>query len=103
MILHAYVDAYVLCVCIVGHGYTTLPDDGLEPVRCLGPQAHYTGGISRDFTPRQEGQETSQPPPMIVIRDCKIVYIYTYIRGAYDKFSDFFRMGTFIDSTHLKL
>ena len=21
MILHAYVDVYVLCVCIVGHGY----------------------------------------------------------------------------------
>ena len=29
MILHAYVDIYVLCVCIVGHGgdYTTLPFD----------------------------------------------------------------------------
>ena len=26
-----------------------------------------------------------------------------YIRGAYDKFPDFFRMGTFIDSTHMKL
>ena len=27
MILHAYVDVYVLCVCIVGHGhgYTTHP------------------------------------------------------------------------------
>ena len=23
------------------------------------------------------------------------------IRGAYDKFPDFFRMGTFIDSTHM--
>ena len=23
MILHAYVDVYVFCVCIVGHGYTT--------------------------------------------------------------------------------
>ena len=27
----------------------------------------------------------------------------SYIRGAYDKFPDFFRMGTFIDSTHMKL
>ena len=26
-----------------------------------------------------------------------------YIRGAYDKFPDFFCMGTFIDSTHMKL
>ena len=26
-----------------------------------------------------------------------------YIRGTYDKFPDFFRMGTFIDSTHMKL
>ena len=26
-----------------------------------------------------------------------------YLRGAYDKFPDFFRMGTFIDSTHKKL
>ena len=25
------------------------------------------------------------------------------IRGAYDKFPDFFRMDTFIDSTHMKL
>ena len=24
------------------------------------------------------------------------------IRGAYDKFPDFFRMGTFIDSMHMK-
>ena len=26
-----------------------------------------------------------------------------YVRGAYDKFPDFFRMDTFIDSTHMKL
>ena len=25
------------------------------------------------------------------------------VRGTYDKFPDFFRMGTFIDSTHMKL
>ena len=25
------------------------------------------------------------------------------VRGVYDKFPDFFRMGTFIDSTHMKL
>ena len=31
------------------------------------------------------------------------IYIYIYIRGAYDKFPDFFRMGTFIYSTHMKL
>ena len=28
---------------------------------------------------------------------------YLKLRGAYDKFPDFFRMGTFIDSTHMKL
>ena len=27
----------------------------------------------------------------------------SYIRGAYDKFPDFSRIGTFIDSTHMKL
>ena len=26
-----------------------------------------------------------------------------YIRGSFDKFPDFFRMGTFIDSTHMQL
>ena len=26
-----------------------------------------------------------------------------YIRGAYDKFPEFFRIGIFIDSTHMKL
>ena len=38
---------------------------------------------------------------------CVSVYIYIYIyiciRRAYDKFPDFFRVGTFIDSTHMKL
>ena len=28
---------------------------------------------------------------------------YMKIRGAYDEFPVFFRMGTFIDSTHIKL
>ena len=28
---------------------------------------------------------------------------YKYIRGANDKFPDFFRMGSFIDSPHMKL
>ena len=27
----------------------------------------------------------------------------TFLRGTYDKFPDFFRVGTFIDSTHMKL
>ena len=31
------------------------------------------------------------------------IYIYIYTRGAYDKFLDFFRIGIFIDSTHMKL
>ena len=31
------------------------------------------------------------------------MHIYKYIRCAYDKFPDFLRMGTFIDSTHMKL
>ena len=43
----------------------------------------------------------------IVNRECENVY-YTLpylgdIRGIYDKFPDFFLMGTFIDSTHMKL
>ena len=32
-----------------------------------------------------------------------IFFIYIYIRGEYDKFLDVFRMGNFIDSTHMKL
>ena len=31
------------------------------------------------------------------------MYIYIYIRGSLNKFTDFFCMGTFIDSTHMKL
>ena len=31
------------------------------------------------------------------------IYIYIYIRGSLNKFPDFFRIGTFIDSTHIKL
>ena len=29
--------------------------------------------------------------------------VYEYVRGSLNKFPDFFRMGTFIDSTHMKL
>ena len=42
MILHAYVDVYVLCVCIVGHSYTTLDHvfvyDTVSPIL-----AHFSG------------------------------------------------------------
>ena len=32
------------------------------------------------------------------------MYVCIKVRGAYNKFPDFFfRMGTFIDSTHMKL
>ena len=31
------------------------------------------------------------------------IYIYIYTQGAYNKVPDFFRMATFIDSTHMKL
>ena len=31
------------------------------------------------------------------------IYIYIYIRWSLNKFPDFFRMGTFIDSIHMKL
>ena len=31
------------------------------------------------------------------------IYLSIYQWDAYDKFPDFFRMGTFIDSTHMKL
>ena len=31
------------------------------------------------------------------------IYIYIYIQESLNKFPDFFRIGTFIDSTHMKL
>ena len=31
------------------------------------------------------------------------MHMHADMRGAYDKFPDFFRMDTFIDSTHIKL
>ena len=31
------------------------------------------------------------------------IYIYIYTRGSLNKFPDFFCMGTFIGSTHMKL
>ena len=36
---------------------------------------------------------------------CIYIYIYVcmFIQGSLNKFSDFFCMGTFIDSTHMKL
>ena len=34
---------------------------------------------------------------------CMSVRSYVYVRGSLNKFLGFFRMGTFIDSTHMKL
>ena len=31
------------------------------------------------------------------------IEVISYVRGAYDKFPDFFHMGIFIDSTLMKL
>ena len=31
------------------------------------------------------------------------IYIYIYTQGSLNQFPDFFSMGTFIDSTHMKL
>ena len=33
----------------------------------------------------------------------RIFYTFKLIRDEYDKFPDFFGMGTFIDSTHMKI
>ena len=40
---------------------------------------------------------------IFIYKKSLFIYIYIYIQGAYDRFQDFFRMGTFIDSTHMKL
>ena len=32
-----------------------------------------------------------------------VFLLFLFVQGAYNKFPDFFRMGTFIDSTHMKL
>ena len=33
----------------------------------------------------------------------RFMHTHIYVRGSLNKFPDFFRMGTFIDSTHMKL
>ena len=35
-----------------------------------------------------------------IVKDLSSYRIISLLRGAYDKFPDFFRMGTFIDSHH---
>ena len=40
--------------------------------------------------------------PMMLLCSPYLV-IFVEIQGAYDKFQDFFRVGTFIDSTQMKL
>ena len=39
----------------------------------------------------------------IICTHTYIYYIRIYIRGSLNKFPDFFRVGTFIDSTYMKL
>ena len=45
------------------------------------------------------GLLTESPSSRVLI----YIYIYIYIRGSLNKFPDFFRIDTFIDSTHMKL
>ena len=39
----------------------------------------------------------------IYICVCVCVCVHMNLQGSLNKFLDFFRMGTFIDSTHMKL
>ena len=41
--------------------------------------------------------------PFTTLSGCSYLSILVDIQGAYNKFTDFLRMGTFIDSTHMKL
>ena len=44
--------------------------------------------------------------PLYIFSDKYFVYLLfsiSKLRGSLNKFPDFFRMGTFIDSTHMKL
>ena len=57
--------------------------------------------------------EDAESKYLLIVNFKKLVFIYViflshiylsiYIRGSVNKFPDFFRMGTFIDSTHMKL
>ena len=40
---------------------------------------------------------------IIKVQAIRNIDLYTNIQGGYNKFPDFFRMGTFIDSTGMKL
>ena len=43
-------------------------------------------------------------PSLIVgLLGCILCPLWADVKGAYDKFPDFFRVGTFIDSTYMKL
>ena len=54
--------------------------------------------------------KTKQPSKLIIFAAAFLsnpmmfvsIYIYS-VRGTYNNYPDFFRMGTFIDSTHIKL
>ena len=39
----------------------------------------------------------------IYVNMYRYVYMCKHVCGSLNKFPDFFRMGTFIDSTHMKL
>ena len=43
------------------------------------------------------------PPISVCLSVCLSLSLYIYIQGSLNRFPDVFRMGTFIDSTHMKL
>ena len=73
---------------------------------CLGEQNDYqeitilpslVGSLHSTRTFRIHAADPHLPLPTLYI------YIYIYIRRSLNKNPDFFRMATFIDSTHMKL
>ena len=62
-----------------------------------------TGCSPEDLPEAMNDREESRERVRYICPGGMTWWWWWYIRGAYDRFSDFFRMGTFIDSTHMKL
>ena len=102
--------------------YLMLTVVGLEPKKRVSSRAPFYDG--RHVTPRGCCCSVKQDHQFLTKISTIYIYIYIYIYvcvlqepriklatsiwyiyigGAYDKFPDFLRMGTFIDSTYMKL
>ena len=71
--------------------------------KCTADQPTSVEGYVMTISVLSEYEQSERNTKYFLHRSTQNFTIFAYIRGPLNRFPDFFRIGTFIDSTHMKL